>query len=105
MSAYYHIEEVFVLQKIFLEIKEAGINLANKMNRPDMAARMEDAVTPNEIIGIAIAILVMAAILPTALTSFFDANTTGWDSATVLLWGIVPLIVIAVIVMKWYGKK
>lgn len=47
------------------------------------------------LIVFSIAIFVAAAILPGAIDSVFDANTTGWDAGTVALWTIVPLVVVA----------
>ncbi len=64
------------------------------------------AVTPDTILGLVIVVIVAAAALPAAITAFFSANTSGWtDPATIALWGLIPLIIIAVIVIKfWKGN-
>ena len=53
------------------------------------------------IIFLGIGIYVLAAVLPGALTAFFNASTTGWDTGTVALWGIVPLVVIVAVVLAY----
>lgn len=52
------------------------------------------------IIGLVIGIVVLAALLPTAIASINDANTTGWNDSQTAIWGILGLIVLAVVVMK-----
>ena len=51
-----------------------------------------------KIIMLVLGVYVTAALIPGAITTLTDANTTGWDSSTVALWGIIPLIVIIGIV-------
>ena len=64
------------------------------------------ALSAESILGLVIVVVIAAAALPTAITTFFSANTSGWtDPATLALWGLIPMIIIAVIVMKfWKGK-
>lgn len=60
------------------------------------------------IIGFAIALVVLASVVPTAIDSFYQTNTTAWqingseDSKTVMLWWLLPLIIIAVVIMAVY---
>jgi len=58
----------------------------------------------DKIIGIALGLYVLAAVLPSALNAFFDADTTGWDAGTVALWGLIPLLVIIFLVRR-YSKS
>ncbi len=51
-------------------------------------------------IGLALAIYVIAAIFPAALSTFFDANTTGWDTGTVALWGLLPLLAVIFLIRR-----
>jgi len=60
------------------------------------------AMGANEIVTLVIAIFILAALLPSAMTSIFAANTTAWSATTILMWGILPVIIIAVIVLKFY---
>lgn len=50
-------------------------------------------------VGLAIGIYVLAALIPGAITSLFGADTSSWDASTVALWAVVPIIVIAGILL------
>lgn len=52
------------------------------------------------IISLVIGVIIMAALLPTAISSINDANTSGWEPTQTAIWGILGLIILAVIVMK-----
>lgn len=82
--------------------------LLAKKNLEDGNGGLNDraAITADSILGLVIVVVVAAAALPMAITTFFSANTSGWtDPATVALWGLIPMIIIAVIVLKfWKGK-
>ena len=60
---------------------------------------------PNTIIGLAIAVIVASAVLPSAISTIFNANTTGWSTGAVALWDALPIIVIAAIVIGFYVTK
>lgn len=61
------------------------------------------ALSMDKIIGIALGVYVLAALIPSALTTFFGANTTGWDTATVALWGIIPLAIVILVVRSYFA--
>lgn len=48
-----------------------------------------------------IGVYFLAAILPAAITTFFNADTSGWDAGTAALWAIIPLAIIGLLVMKY----
>lgn len=52
------------------------------------------------IISLVIGVVIMAALLPTAMNALNTANTTGWDETQLAIWGILGVIILAVIVMK-----
>lgn len=52
------------------------------------------------IIGLVIGIVILAALMPTAISAINDANTTGWDASQAAIWSILGLIILAVVVMK-----
>lgn len=54
------------------------------------------------IIGIALGIYVLAAILPGAFDNFFGADTSGWDDGTAALWLLIPLAVVVTIVIRYF---
>ena len=58
------------------------------------------ALAPSTIISLAIALIIMAIMVPIALSEFFLANTSGWGSSTVRLWDIIPIFVVITIVMS-----
>lgn len=57
-----------------------------------------------KIVGIFIVLLLGAVLLPIAFTAIFNANTTGWDSNTVTIFNLLPIIgVVAVILILVYA--
>lgn len=64
---------------------------------------MSEAVT-----NIFVVILLAAILLPIAFGQIFNANTTGWDSNTVTIFGLIPIIgavaLILVLVYAYYQR-
>ena len=56
-----------------------------------------------EAFSLMLGLVFMGALLPTGIFALVNASTTGWDSTTIILWGLLPLIVIGVIIMKYTG--
>lgn len=69
----------------------------------DMLKDNKAALAPSTIISLAIALIIMAIMIPIALSEFFLANTTGWGASTLRLWEIIPIFVIITIVMSVIG--
>ena len=67
----------------------------------------DDAVSASELpilfIGLAIAITVMAAVIPGSFTALFNISTDGWPPAVAALFDVVPIVILAGIVMVFYG--
>lgn len=57
------------------------------------------AISAGAVLAIGIGIYFLSAVVPGALTNFFSANTTGWDTGTTALWALIPLAVVAMLVM------
>lgn len=57
--------------------------------------------TAGSIMALGIAVYFLSAVIPGALTNFFGANTTTWDSGTVALWVLIPLAIVALLVMRF----
>lgn len=55
--------------------------------------------TVGGIVGLVIAVFVLAAILPDAITEIEGTNTTGWDASAVALWGIIGIVIVAGVVV------
>lgn len=60
--------------------------------------------SPTSILVLGIGIYFLSAVIPGALSNFFGANTTGWDTGTVALWGLIPLAIVAVLVFIFVPK-
>ena len=69
-----------------------------------------DNLSVTGIVGFAIALIVLAAVAPTALDTFYNTNTSGWqingseDEKVTALWWLIPLIVVAVVLMMIYEQ-
>lgn len=83
-----------------MNIFEKAIVKMEKMQENENAL-----MTPNTIIGLAIAVIVAAAVLPDAISTLFAVNTTGWSTGATALWGALPIIIIAAIVVGFYTAK
>ena len=70
-------------------------------------AHNDDAVSATELpilfIGLAIGITVMSAVIPGSFSTLFDINTTGWPAPVVALFDVIPIVILAGIVMIFYG--
>jgi hypothetical protein len=56
------------------------------------------------VVNIFIVILLASILLPIAFSLIFDANTTGWDSTTTTIFGLIPLIgTIALVLVLVYA--
>ena len=60
-------------------------------------------IAASAIISLVIALIVLSIMMPIALSEFFLANTTGWDTSVVRLWEIIPIFAIIGIVLAVVG--
>ncbi len=51
------------------------------------------------VVGVFIVAILASALLPTAFTAMFTANTSEWDSGTVAIWNILPIIFIIAVLL------
>jgi hypothetical protein len=56
--------------------------------------------TAKEIIILIIAIFILAALLPGAIQSLNAANTTGFTTTQLALYGVIAVVIIAVVIYK-----
>lgn len=54
---------------------------------------------------LAIGIIVLAAVVPAAISKFFTADTSGWDAGTKSLWAVIPLVIVAVLLLSFFGGR
>ena len=79
-------------------------SIANKLPIPLPNNRGE----VKTVISLFIAVFLFAILMPIAFEQIFGANTTGWDTMTVTVWKIIPLLAIVamviVLIYKVAGK-
>ena len=67
----------------------------------------DDAVSASELpilfIGLAIGITVMASVIPGSFSTLLNVSTEGWPPAVVALFDVIPIVILAGIVMVFYG--
>ena len=83
-----------------MNIFEKAISKLESLKDNDKAA-----MTPNAVIGLAISVLIVAAVLPDAISALFNVSTVGWSTGTVAIWNVLPLIIIAAIALSYYSVK
>lgn len=54
------------------------------------------------VIGLAIAGVIAAAIIPVAINTIKDVSTTGWSAATIAVWGLLTLGVILAVAFAFF---
>lgn len=52
------------------------------------------------IVVLIIAIYLLAALIPSAISALNNASTTGWTSTQIAIWSVVSIVILAVIIMK-----
>lgn len=57
------------------------------------------------IIMMAVALLIAASIFPTAISAIADADTTGWDDTTVVLWGLIGTFAVIGLALAVLGHR
>lgn len=58
-------------------------------------------ITAKEVIIMVIAIYILAALLPSAISSLNTANQTGWTATQIALYGVISIVIIAIIIYKF----
>lgn len=62
---------------------------------------LADRAGEKSVVGIAVTIILIAALVPVALNQFFGADTTTWDASSVALWALIPIFVIIALFMRY----
>ena len=52
------------------------------------------------IVVLVIAIYLLAALIPAAISGLNNASTDGWNTTQIAIWGVVSIIILATIIMK-----
>lgn len=56
-----------------------------------------------KIIGISIAMVMVAALVPMSLESFFSVDTENWSSIARTLWALIPVFAVIAIALMFVG--
>jgi hypothetical protein len=54
------------------------------------------------IVAISVGLLVAGILLPIGIGQIANANTTGWDAQTILVWGVIPVAGAVAVVLKLF---
>ena len=52
------------------------------------------------VVGLIIFIYLIAALLPAAISSLNTANTTGWTTTQIAIYGVLSIIILATVIIK-----
>ena len=80
--------------------------------RFDLINKLDDEadLSAGAIIGMAIGLIVIAAVIPSAIETFYSASTANWtingveDTKTTTLWWLLPFIAVAVVLYMLYSR-
>ena len=80
--------------------------------RFDVVTKLDDEanLSAGAIIGMAIGLIVIAAVIPSAIETFYSASTANWtingveDTKTTTLWWLLPFIAVAVVLYMLYSR-
>lgn len=91
-----------VLFAIARKVKSGAMSLDQGVAELQAQSGLNDmaALEAKTIILFAIGIIVLAAVIPSAMTAIHGANTTGWTAAETGIWGVMGIIVIGVAIYK-----
>lgn len=62
----------------------------------------------DKIIGLVVGLFVAGALLPSAISSLFDANTTGWSAEATTMWstsGLLAVVGFAILIIYTVIKR
>ena len=93
--------------KSFAELQSRKSDVSNSFL--DEAGSLN--LSAGSIIGFAIGLIVLAAVVPDAIGTFYSTNTSAWaingieDTKTTVLWWLIPLVIVAAVVMMIYRNN
>ena len=56
-----------------------------------------------KIIGLSIAVVIVVAMIPSALESFFAVDTANWSVVAQTLWALIPVFAIIALALMFFG--
>lgn len=64
-------------------------------------ARMDDAV--ELVVGLMVAALLAAFLLPIAIDNVSNTSTTGWDTDVITIWDLLPVMIVLAAFLLFVG--
>ena len=83
------------------ELKASGFNAAEMQETLTSEFNENGNISVGAAIGLCISLVVVAAVVPTAISAIMGANTTGWDTGTIAIWGVLGIAVVGGIVARY----
>ena len=94
---------------------ELGVKVLTKVHHLDDTAQSE--ISAGAVIGMAIGLIVIAAVVPSAIEAFYTVDTSSWviggnetgygaieDTKAVTLWWLLPFIAVATVLYMLYKR-
>lgn len=87
---------------------ELSVKTLTKIHRLDDTAQTD--MSAGAIIGMAIGLIVIAAVIPSAIEAFYATNTSAWlidgveDTKAITLWWLLPFIAVATVLYMLYKR-
>ena len=110
-------EKIFALKNEFKTAYiKLGVKALTKINRLDDNGVIDISV--GAVIGMAVGLIVIAAIIPSAIETFYTTNTSTWlldagnetgygaveDTKAITLWWLLPFIAVATVLYMLYKR-
>jgi hypothetical protein len=58
----------------------------------------------DKILGVALGLIFVTALVPTALENYFQTGTENWSLATVALWAVVAIVGVVAVIKVIYSQ-
>ena len=90
--------DVYMISKAqaYKNLKEAKQNFKDNPCIENEQALLE----AKYIVGLVIGIYLFSALLPSAISALNEANTSGWTATQIAIYGVISIVILAVIIMK-----
>lgn len=79
-----------------IALKETKKNFKDNPTPENEMAMLE----ARSIVILVIAIYLLAALLPSAISALNASNTTGWTATQIAIWSVLSIVILAVIIIK-----
>jgi len=100
------------MRKLSKEFTDSSTELYTKVmcKARGLDNKAQGSITAGAVIGLAIGLIVIAAVIPSAISAFYETNTSTWlidgatDTKAVTLWWLLPFICVAAVLYMVYKR-